>query len=434
MDNLLFNKLIEVLSIQTNSDNEKLMVLYLDKELKKLKVNYHIDAPGNILVTKGKSNMYPCVTSHMDTVHDFVPNFKVYTDIDDDNTLFALSNKRRVGIGGDDKCGIFACLYLLKVIPQIKVVFFSKEEKGCQGSTNIDKNFFNDCRYLIELDRRGNKDFIQTYWGDKTISHEFSSEIGLIKKKYKYKNATGTVTDVMKLWYNKVGISCINLSCGYYQPHTNFEHISISDLWNSIKFTEEIICSMKARKYVSYPPVASTIKATRYNNSENKREQCPDCKKWTSFLYLVDKRLPNGTVLRNIKVCWQCRKTIYDRFKTETNTKISETETNKSNDNNRVLFACHECGIKTNEMPNSSSLKLIGGLLYCSDCAALFKIPDKKQDPKICYMCEKEIPKNKIPIVDEAMSNATSSRWVYLCEDCDKKLGKGENKDKCEEN
>ncbi|GAH11866.1 unnamed protein product, partial [marine sediment metagenome] len=168
-------------------------------------------------------------------------NFKVYEDIDNKDTLFAMDNKRRVGIGGDDKCGIFACLYMLEILPQVKVVFFSREECGCKGSTAIDKTFFADCRYLIQLDRRGSKDFIQTYWGNKTISHDFSSEIGNVKKKYKYKNQTGTVTDVMKLWNNKVGISCINLSCGYYQPHSDYEYISIKDLWHSIKFTEEII-------------------------------------------------------------------------------------------------------------------------------------------------------------------------------------------------
>jgi len=44
-----------VLAVQTNSENEKLMVLYLDKELRKLKLPYHIDAAGNVLVTKGKA-------------------------------------------------------------------------------------------------------------------------------------------------------------------------------------------------------------------------------------------------------------------------------------------------------------------------------------------------------------------------------------------
>ena len=220
MDTYWFDKLLDALMVQTSSENEKLMVLYLDKEINKLKLTYHIDAAGNIIVTKGKAKTYPCVVSHMDTVHSFANNFKVYKDKDDDDILFAMDGKQRTGIGGDDKCGVFACLYLLKVIPQIKVVFFSREEIGCRGSIAIDKTFFANCRYIIQLDRRGRRDFIQTYFGDKTTSNDFRSEIGMVKKQYKYKNQTGTVTDVMKLWKNRVGVSCINLSCVDTISHT----------------------------------------------------------------------------------------------------------------------------------------------------------------------------------------------------------------------
>jgi len=371
MEYYWFNKLLDVLMVQTNSENEKLMVLYLDKELKKLKLPYHIDAVGNLIVTKGKAKTYPCVTSHMDTVHDFVDDFKIYKDTDDNNVLFAMSNKRRVGIGGDDKCGIFVCLYLLKVIPQIKVVFFSREESGCKGSTGMDKIFFNDCRYLIQLDRKGNRDFIQTYWGNKTISHDFSSEIGLIKKKYKYKNCTGTVTDVMKLWNNRVGVSCVNLSCGYYKPHTAYEYVSVDALWNSMKFTEEIVINMKPKKYASLPPEPTVIKAQAVSyTSYDKYAPCDKCKQYKKEALLYEKGKQ--------KFCYSCLK--------ELNLSINNVE-KKS-----YLFACYECGIKTSEMKVGNSLKYMNGELYCSDCAALFYVGDK--EPVKCWVCEKPIPKD----------------------------------------
>ena len=53
------DQLIEVLSVQTNSTNEKLMVLYLDKALRSMGLQYSIDAAGNVLVTKGKAETYP---------------------------------------------------------------------------------------------------------------------------------------------------------------------------------------------------------------------------------------------------------------------------------------------------------------------------------------------------------------------------------------
>jgi len=408
MDTYWFNKLINLLKIQTNSENEKLMVLYLDKELRKLKLDYQIDAVGNILVIKGKTNMYPCVVSHMDTVHDFVPNFKVYKDIDNDDVLFAMNGKQRVGIGGDDKCGVFACLYLLKTIPQIKVVFFSREENGCKGSMGVNKTFFANCRYLIQLDRRGNKDFIQTYWGNKTVSHEFSSEVGFTKKKYKYKNKTGTVTDVMKLWYNKVGVSCINLSCGYYNPHTDYEYISIKDLWHSVKFTEEIINTMKPKRYTSLPPKPTITKVSYVTNYQSKHNsQCSKCKKWKkdALLYTIKGNDKDGK--HGDKICWPCKKEQYT--KEEWDVKLSYATTNPpaTSQNNVVVLACNECGIKKDEMEKGDSLRYVNGELYCNKCAAIFFVFDK--EPAKCFVCNRVIPKDH-KIIERF--------GVRVCDDC----------------
>ena len=388
MDTYWFDNLFDLLGVQTNSENEKLMVLYLDKELGKLKLPYHIDAVGNILVTKGKTNTYPCVVSHMDTVHNFVNNFNVYQDIDDKDILFAMNGKQKVGVGGDDKCGIFACLYLLKIIPQIKVVFFSREESGCKGSTGIDKEFFADCRYLIQLDRRGNKDFIQTYWGDKTISHEFSSEIGVIKKKYKYKNCTGTVTDVMKLWNNRVGVSCINLSCGYYNPHTNHEYISICDLWHSVKFTEKIINTMQSKRYISLPPKSTVTKVSYASSSyHNNFDQCAKCKAWRKEVLLYE--------VGSEKWCWSCKKERIDKEQTD-ESKKQNIDYSKLPNGDTILFICHECGKRTDEMEKGGSLKYVGGgnHLYCNKCASILFAASEEKPPEKCYVCDKIIPKD----------------------------------------
>ena len=406
MDAYWYNKLLDVLMVQTNSENEKLMVLYLDKELGKLKLPYHIDAAGNVLVTKGKAKTYPCVTSHMDTVHNFVSDFNIYRDIDDKDTHFAMSGKQRVGIGGDDKCGVFACLYLLKVIPEIKVVFFSREEAGCKGSRGIDKKFFTDCRYLIQLDRNGKKDFIQTSWGNKTVSHDFSSEIGLIKKKYKYKNATGTVTDVMKLWYNKVGVSCINLSCGYYKAHTSYEHISIRDLWHSIKFTEEIIKDMKPKRYVSLPPPPVVVKTT-FTSTDYKATiqlKCFECGQWRKD-FMLYQHWSNKTNQME-KFCYSCKKKMHPNYKFEKNKEHNSILTDEKH-KNVVIFACYECGIKTPEMDMGDSLRYVNGEMYCNKCAAIFFVFDK--EPVKCFVCNKVIPKDH-KIIERF--------GVRVCEDC----------------
>lgn len=401
MDTRWFQKLVSVLKVQTNSENEKLMVIYLDEELRTLKLPYVIDAAGNILVTKGKAKTYPCVISHMDTVHSFVPNFEVYQDKGNKDTLFALNGKTETGIGGDDKCGVFACLYLLKMIPEIKVVFFSREEVGCKGSRDVDKKFFSNCRYIIQLDRRGKGDFIQTYWGRKTISHEFSSEVGLIKKKYKYKKATGTVTDVMKLWDSKVGISCINLSCGYYQPHTDYEYVSISALWNSIKFTEDIINTMQPKKYTSLPPAPTTVTTSVVKTSyQSNYSQCVKCLKWKKEALLYDVR--TGDNIKTKKMCWLCKKE-------QTKPTEQDIDYSKLPNSDIVLFACHECGKRTDQMEKGDSLKYYGGSgqMYCNKCAEIF-FPSEII-PQKCWVCDKVIPK------DHKIIKRFGTR---VCEDC----------------
>jgi len=396
MDTYWSNKLLKLLQVQSNNENEKLMVLYLDKELSGLKLPYSIDAAGNIIVTKGNAKTYPCVVSHMDTVHSFVPNFKIYRDTKNKNLYFAMNGKQKAGIGGDDKCGVFACLYLLKTIPNIKVVFFSREEVGCKGSRNIDKKFFADCRYIIQLDRRGSGDFIQTYWGKKTVSHEFSSEIGLTKKKYKYKNATGTVTDVMKLWDRKVCISCVNLSCGYYLPHTKNEYILVDELWHSIKFTEEIINTMQPKRYTSLPPAPvvtnTSIPTSPYAPTYS---QCDTCKKWKrdSLLY-VDKSGEGDKAL----ICWPCKKKQYEK-KNLDYSKLPNEEV--------IIFACNECGIKAHEMKSGDSLNYVNGELYCDKCASVFFASGK--NPIKCFNCNRIIPKG---------SKIIERFGIRVCEDC----------------
>ena len=49
------------------------------------------------------------------------------------------------------------------------------------------------------------------------------------------------MTDIDALKDNGLSVSCINLSCGYYNPHTSNEFTVIQDLQNCRRFIERII-------------------------------------------------------------------------------------------------------------------------------------------------------------------------------------------------
>lgn len=54
------------------------------------------------------------------------------------------------------------------------------------------------------------------------------------------------MTDVEALKNNDLGVSVVNMSCGYHRPHTDEEYTVKSELLNCLKFVEHIIDSCPA--------------------------------------------------------------------------------------------------------------------------------------------------------------------------------------------
>jgi tripeptide aminopeptidase len=230
----MFNKnlLIEVLGWQSESHKEKEQIIpTLYNHLNSIKSKYSLvieqDTHGNIFVTKGKADLYPCIVSHLDQVHKYSEN-KTIIEIDD--YLLAFNGPNQIGTGGDDLVGVFICLSLLEVVDKIKVVFFIAEEVGCVGSNACDLSFFKDCKFIGQADRRDSSDFINHSNGVKLFDNEFSQFVKKSLDLYGYKECGGTSTDAGCLSKRRVNIACFNISCGYYLPHSSKEYVKISDV------------------------------------------------------------------------------------------------------------------------------------------------------------------------------------------------------------
>lgn len=226
--------------IYSPSGNTKKMRRFLKREITKRGGKFTQDSIGNIFVTKGKSETYPCLASHVDQVSNHTHS-KDFRCIESNDIIMGFSDKMREqqGLGADDKNGIFVCLNALERFDIIKVAFFVDEEIGCHGSSKADLSFFDDCRFVIEPDRRGGSDFISSMSGSPVCSDEFSKATGF--KNFGYKHEEGTVTDVLTLLENGLGISCLNLSCGYYHAHTDQEVTVVSELENCQNLVFHII-------------------------------------------------------------------------------------------------------------------------------------------------------------------------------------------------
>jgi di/tripeptidase len=265
MKNLDFFK--KLLSVPTYTYHEDKMIAFLESHLESKGYEHYVDDYGNVYVTKGvlsEGENYPCVVAHTDTVHkldtinvfeETLPNskgqdslcLKAYNDFDEPT-----------GIGGDDKCGVFACLELLDKFDVIKAAFFVSEEVGCIGSKNADDRFFDDVGYVIEFDAPG--DYMVTHYCFGVKLYDQDSEFFEKTDKVLTEHMLGTpqymvhpYTDVYAL-KKKYDFACINFSIGYHNYHTKDEYICVEEVEAGIKSGEELIKSLgKVKHHFDHP-------------------------------------------------------------------------------------------------------------------------------------------------------------------------------------
>jgi hypothetical protein len=328
----MYNKAIDLFSVESTLYNEASISIYICGELRKLKIPYSIDSYGNIIVTKGNAP-FNCFCAHLDTVHIYNNGFNLYSYEQSGHKYFKArdNDKKTIGIGGDDKNGIFVCLYLLSVIEDIKVIFFSCEESGGTGSGNINLNVFDDCKFLGGVDRWNGHDFINKYGGNYTISKDFSKDIKPLLKKYDYSFNSGLFTDSFNIMERGINISCFNISCGYYMHHSNNEYIDLNELWNCCLLCAEI-CELKSI-YNHIVPIKHEIKvyndwtySNKWNYNEIDDSNIPRCK-------ICDIELLPGEIESGY--CYNCQAEGITRRCEICDTELTDNE-------NRFCFDCLE--------------------------------------------------------------------------------------------
>ena len=236
-----------IFEVQSFSGDMKSMsdfiINYIDN-LKDNSISMKTDVYGNIYVVKGIANTYPCIVSHIDTVHHIIPE-KDYLVVNSDTKFFAINKELmcRTGIGGDDKNGIYCCLDNLVREPVIKLAFFVDEEIGCVGSSVCDMQFFKDVSFVLQADRQGYKDVADRILGDVMFTGTFFEAIYKNLVEYGRDICDGGMTDVWQLSNNGVEVSVANFSCGYYKPHTSDEYVVIDELILTSILFRDIIAS-----------------------------------------------------------------------------------------------------------------------------------------------------------------------------------------------
>lgn len=182
---------------------------------KKDEIDY--DEHGNIFIGfKPETEGLPILVAHTDNVLG-----------DDKEPVFDLSCRYlkgvKNGIGFDDKAGIMAIITLWQYFKEQKfrIIFPADEETGGNGTEAMEDDWFINAKWILELDRKGNNDFIQVSGGTRLCSDEFAQKFIDMG----FKRAEGTFTDVNVMKPRANWVNMANLSIGYYNPHTDNEYL-----------------------------------------------------------------------------------------------------------------------------------------------------------------------------------------------------------------
>lgn len=213
----------------------------------------------------------PLFSAHMDMVN--TENYKLKCDeysLSSDH-VFTLDKKacirlyrdkekkHQTSLGADDKNGIWTILALLSTGRKINFAFCHSEETGGTGSRQIidDKEcaeFIKSCPYGIIIDRRNAGDIIG-YENKYCLALDDRLEQFAKDLDYPFKCTSGSVSDADRF---STLIECVNLSCGYYCPHTSNEYTNLNELWTTFCFCCDIVDHFK------YTPLShSRIKAMK---------------------------------------------------------------------------------------------------------------------------------------------------------------------------
>lgn len=190
------------------------------------------------LFLEGKKENKVVLVAHADTYFDEKYGFDraEHQIIEDDGKIYNNDDNSELGIGADDRAGC-AMLWILKELGH-SILITDGEEHGRKGSRWLMEKhqdiaeIINSHQFMIQLDRRGSKDFKCYSVGSEEFRAFLSQETG-----YDEPNRT-SYTDIVTLCTKICGV---NFSVGYYNEHTHDEYIVIEEWYNTLEMLRKLL-------------------------------------------------------------------------------------------------------------------------------------------------------------------------------------------------
>lgn len=199
-----------------------------------------VGVAGSFILVKGIAPIM--LVAHLDTVHK-EPVRDICTSADG-NILMSPQ-----GIGGDDRCGVYALVKTYDISPvKPYLLFTTDEETGAKGAKTFVKcleqlSELKALKLIVEIDRRGRNDAVY-YDCDNPDLEEYISSKGFVTD-------YGTFSDISVI-APALGIAAVNLSSGYYNAHQLHEFINRAELEATITKVVEIVAEAARAEFPRY--------------------------------------------------------------------------------------------------------------------------------------------------------------------------------------
>lgn len=185
------------------------------------------------------------LVAHLDTVHKEPVKHICKTE----NGTILMSPQ---GIGGDDRCGVYALNAVYELSP-VKpwLLFTCDEEIGGVGAEafcakhkagKLPKEL-DGMKLLVEIDRKGRNDAVY-YDCDNPEFEAYISSKG-------FETDWGSFSDISYI-APELGVAAVNLSSGYYNAHTQHEYINRKHLNATVKRVLEIVADAARPDFPRY--------------------------------------------------------------------------------------------------------------------------------------------------------------------------------------
>jgi len=271
--------------IRCFSGGEDPMRFFIKQFLQNNKIKFKL-LNGNIIGFNHPGK--PFISAHMDMVNtdrsaikesELVIKNPLFT-VDEKTCLRLYKNKdkdkkNQVSLGADDKNGIWVILELLKQKKKFNFILTHGEEIGGIGSNQIIESkeltdFISSCPYGLIIDRRNASDIIG-YKNKYCLALDDRLEQFAEQNNFAYKTTGGLFSDADR--FSRF-TECVNLSCGYYEPHSSTEYTNLNELYTTLKFTETILDKFKyqsvsAKRLTDLKGPVYSYKSTTYNSYNN---------------------------------------------------------------------------------------------------------------------------------------------------------------------